>query len=103
MTHFVITANRLTGGDVVYRVEAGWSPRLADAVLSDSKEQAEARLAQIDTPADALRVVGPYVMKVEVEGANVTPLGQREMIRAKGPSVHPQFAKIFSGESYVQV
>lgn len=90
----VLTANLLKGGDVVYWSSAGdWSTTLADALILASAEQGEAALEAAEQAGGEIVVVGPYLMDVALEDGRILPVSQREIIRAKGPTVHPQFAK----------
>ncbi len=102
MTHFTVTANRLQGGEVLYRINADeWSPKIQDSLLAETKDLAEEWLERAETKKESLKIVGPYVMRVQCSDGKITPLGQREMIRAKGPTVHPQFQKLFPDGSHV--
>lgn len=85
----VMTANRLSDGAVVYLTLAHrWSERFEDAHAS--AEPAE--LAGFEaTASDAVKtrtVVGAYLFAVSVDSdGGLAPLGQRERIRAAGPTV----------------
>lgn len=85
----VMTANRLSDGVVVYLTLAHtWSDRFEDAHAS--AEPAE--LAGFEATAlEAVRsraVVGTYLFPVAIAAnGSLIPLGQRERIRAKGPTV----------------
>jgi sulfite reductase (NADPH) hemoprotein beta-component len=94
MTASVLTANALRGGDVVYlRADGRWSIWLAESAVAHDKD-AEARLlAEGERGVAALEVVGPYLMKVEAADGAIRPLGQREIIRAKGPSIRLDLGK----------
>ncbi|MDF1794045.1 MAG: DUF2849 domain-containing protein [Thalassobaculaceae bacterium] len=84
-----MTANRLSDGAVVYLTLAHtWSDRFEDAHAS--AEPAE--LAGFEATAlEAVRarvVVGTYLFAVAIEvDGRLTPLSQRERIRAAGPTV----------------
>ncbi len=102
MTHFVVTANRLNDGEVLYRTASeGWSLWIKDSILAETKTQAEEWLERAEAKSEALKIVGPYVMKVQYRDEKIIPLGQREVIRAKGPTVHPQFQKTIPDGSHV--
>lgn len=90
----IVTANRLLAGDVVYLTAAGaWSEWLDDGGLAESPED-EARLLGVAERAVAERlIVGPYLMTVARRDGGIRPLGQREIIRAKGPSDRPNLGK----------
>ena len=93
MTHYVITANLLTSGDSVYlKAPREWAVSLRDAQVFE-KAAADEMLEAVCQQSEELVVVAPYVMDVDVEGGVAVPLSQRERIRAKGPTVHPQFAR----------
>jgi sulfite reductase (NADPH) hemoprotein beta-component len=86
MANRIVTANRLDDGFVVYRTAAGaWSERLADGALLDPAE-AESVLAEAVRDS---AVIGPYPIAVELDAAGVRPIGQREHLRTRGPSVRP--------------
>ena len=94
MTLKIVTANRLREGDVVYlSAEGGWSEWISDSAVAQSPEE-ESQLIEIAERAvgDQL-VVGPYPMQVARDDGRIRPLGQREIIRAKGPTIHPDFGK----------
>ncbi|MEM9733740.1 MAG: DUF2849 domain-containing protein [Pseudomonadota bacterium] len=88
------TANRLLDGEVVWlsangqwveSVEAAWAIQTAD-----EKERAEAMAAKAD--ADS-HVVEPYTIDVAVSGGSVWPTKNREVIRAKGPTIRLDLGK----------
>jgi hypothetical protein len=90
----VLTANRLSVGEVVYWNGArGWVSHLLDAeVLPDA--QAESVLKTAGTRSVAEReVVNPYLFEVRVNGATVVPVKTREAIRAAGPSARRDLGK----------
>lgn len=94
MTGFIVTANRLRDGEVVYRTADGtWSEDLRDALVLDNKQHGQEFLATVATPGEELVVVDPYLAKAESRDGVAQAIGQRESIRAKGPTVHPQFGK----------
>jgi hypothetical protein len=87
----VITANRITDGAPVYRtLEGVWTETLADAATFEG-DDANDELA--DALAEETIVVGPYVMNVDAPGIPTLRERMREDIRAKGPSIHPQFSR----------
>ena len=84
----VVTANRLRDGAVVYRTaDGGWSARLGDAEDLADEVAGEEQLAETVADVAACRVVEPYAMAVERRPGGLSPLSQRERIRASGPSV----------------
>jgi len=98
MTLKVLTANRLSDGEVVYLTpDLEWSGWLGDAAPL-AGEAAWNRFRDVGEQAVAERlVVEPYLFPVEEAAGELRPLSQREWIRAKGPSVHPAFAKRAAG------
>lgn len=94
MTAQIVTANRLRDGEVVYLTAAGdWSEDLKDSVVAKTQDEADGLLDKAMTPSQELVAVGPYLADVEVTDGIVTALGQRETIRATGPTVHRHFGK----------
>jgi hypothetical protein len=89
----ILTANRLSLGDVVYWSTArGWVSHLREAeILAD------------DVAGDALKgaarsvqereVVNPYLFEVRIEDGRVVPVKTREAIRAAGPSARRDLGK----------
>lgn len=85
--HYVVTANDLLEGDVVYLDPAGaWTRDPAGARLLADKAEAEATLARAAARAD--RVVGAYLAETgfDPETGAPVPLHYREAMRATGPS-----------------
>ncbi len=94
MTHQVVTSNRLKNGEVVYFTQAGeWSEQLQDGAIAAEEQAAAKLLARAQLPAEMVQVVDPYLMKVTAMDGRIRPIGQRETIRAKGPTTHPDFGK----------
>jgi Protein of unknown function (DUF2849) len=90
----VLTANRLSVGEVVYwNAAKGWVTYLSDAeVLPD--ERAEAVLKDAGARGVHERqVVNPYLFDVRVDGSKVVPVKTREAIRAAGPSARRDLGK----------
>lgn len=99
MTGKVVTANRLGDGLVVYLdTTGGWSEYVEAARVAQSEEQSTEILALAEAPAQATRVVGPYLMDVSIENGEPRAVSNREIIRAKGPTVHPDFGKQAEGQ-----
>lgn len=94
MSAKVMTANLLRDGDVVYLAADGtWSLWLRDAAVAHD-ESGESELEARAKAAEGTQlVVGSYLMAVAESEAGPQPIGTREKIRAKGPTVHPQFGK----------
>jgi hypothetical protein len=94
MSAKVMTANLLRDGDVVYLTAAGaWSLWLREAwVARDQGGEADLEAGAKQAERDQV-VIGPYLMDVAESEAGPQPIGTREKIRAKGPTVHPHFGK----------
>ena len=90
----VLTANRLRDGEVVYLTPAGqWSESLADARVADGKDESASLEARGQADEKALVVVGAYLMPVVLDDGLPRPISQREIIRAKGPSIRTDLGK----------
>lgn len=85
----VMTANRLSDGAVVYlTLSHTWSENFADAHASAEPAEVAGFEATAEAAVRERVVVGTYLFAVSVQAdGSLTPLGQRERIRAKGPSV----------------
>jgi len=90
----VLTANRLSVGEVVYwNAAKGWVTYLSDAELLPDNE-AEAVLKDAGARGVQERqVVNPYLFEVRVNGSQVVPVKTREAIRAAGPSARRDLGK----------
>jgi hypothetical protein len=90
----VMTANLLRDGDVVYLTAAGtWSLWLHEAAVARDEGGAAALEARAKQAEGEQIVVGAYLMTVFESDSGPQPIGTRERIRAKGPTVHPEFGK----------
>ena len=89
----VLTANRLRDGEVVYRSGAAWTTELSGADIFADQATANAALA---AAADAVRdrlVVNPYLFAIRRDAHGIRPVEEREIIRARGPSVRRDVGK----------
>ena len=93
MADKIVTANRLDDGLVVYLNGAGWSERIEDARIAGDDAAADGLLAEAEGPGQAIRVVGPYLIEIALEGAEPRPVSYREAIRAQGPTVRLDLGK----------
>ncbi len=93
MADKIVTANRLDDGLVVYLNGAGWSERIEDARIAGDDAAADGLLAEAEGPGQEIRVVGPYLIEIALEGAEPRPVSYREAIRAKGPTVRLDLGK----------
>jgi len=93
MMPHVLTANRLSVGEVVYwSGSKGWVSRLNEAeILPDDK--AEAALKGAAEWVEKREVVAPYLFEVRILGGTAVPVKTREAIRAAGPSVRRDLGK----------
>ena len=83
----MITANRLRDGEVLYWKGGDWVLALAEGeVFADPKAADTALEAAMKYVTDN-EVVNPYLFDVRVAGGVITPVKEREIIRAKGPTV----------------
>ena len=83
----VLTANRLSVGEVVYwNAAKGWVTYLHEAeILPDDKAEGVLNDAGSRSVQER-QVVNPYLFEVRVDGSKVVPVKTREAIRAAGPS-----------------
>jgi hypothetical protein len=90
----VLTANRLSVGEVVYwNAAKGWVTYLHDAeILPDDKAEAVLKSDGARSVQER-QVVNPYLFEVRVNGATVVPVKTREAIRAAGPSARRDLGK----------
>ena len=84
----ILTANRLSDGDVVYRTAAGdWVADVDHAEVIDSTERLAVAQAAADADVKAAVVLDVAAIAVEVTDGHVRPKRLRERIRAFGPTV----------------
>ena len=90
----VVTANRLTDGVVVFvGPEGQWVERLDEAVLWSEAASIAGALERAKADERANIVVEPYAIEVRETSRGVQPAHLREVIRAAGPTVHPDHGK----------
>lgn len=90
----VITANRLRDGTVVFfSAEAGWTEGIEDAQVFDTAEAAAAGMAATKKDEDDNLVLDVYAIDVIQKDGRSVPSRLRELIRATGPTVHPEHGK----------
>lgn len=97
MEHYVISANSLRSGAVVWlRVVGdafGWTEAAATASVGDAAQR-DAWLAIAEAEARQNRVVAPYAVDVVADGAGgFTHTSTRESVRAGGPTVGNALAR----------
>jgi Protein of unknown function (DUF2849) len=83
----MVTANRTWDGVVIYRTAAkGWSTDLSDAAIVRTADEARALL--VESVADDVGAVGPYIAPVEIQdGGRIKPGNLREHIRSQGVTI----------------
>jgi sulfite reductase (NADPH) hemoprotein beta-component len=90
----VVTANRLGDGRVVYLAdEYLWVEEIGRARVAETEGVGKALVAIAEKAVADRIVVAPYLIDVKVEGDHVTPTRYREVLRALGPSTHPEFGR----------
>lgn len=88
MTQHAVTANRLNDGQVVYlTAESTWSERIDDCHTVDTEDRTDVLLQIAERAVADRQIVDPYLIRLDTENGEIRPLGQREFIRARGPSV----------------
>jgi hypothetical protein len=90
----VLTANRLSIGEVVYwNAAKGWVTYLGDAeILADDKAESVLKSDGARSVQER-QVVNPYLFEVRVDGTAIVPVKTREAIRAAGPSARRDLGK----------
>ncbi|MCM5559268.1 DUF2849 domain-containing protein [Pleomorphomonas sp. JP5] len=84
----ILTANRLSDGDVVYRAASGtWVADIDAAEVIDDAERRTAAEAAALGDVSASLVVEVATIAVSVADGHVVPKRLRERIRAFGPTV----------------
>lgn len=81
--HFVVTANHLREGAVLYRAPGPrWTALFAEAELLPDEASRDAALAW--ARGQASEVCGPYALDVHISASGERLLSQRERLRAAG-------------------
>jgi hypothetical protein len=83
----MITANRLTDGEVVWWNAGVWVEALSEGEIFPDAQTAERALEAAQAFVRGNFVVNPYLFDVRIEGGLARPVREREIIRAAGPSV----------------
>lgn len=90
----VVTANRLQDGTVVFLgSSSGWVEGLQDARVIDGKEAVAAALDIARRDEQANLVLDIYAIDVVDRAGILSAVKLREAIRARGPTIHPEFGK----------
>ena len=96
----VLTANKLTNGEVVFWKGGQWAVRFHDGEHFAGDEEAAPALAAAE--AQPTVVVAPYLIDVEQVDGHLFPIAFRERLRALGPTNHPQHGKQADGDADVE-
>ena len=91
--HQMLTANRLRDGEVVYWKAGAWVLVLAEGEVFADPAAADAALAAAQRDVDNNSVVAPYLFDVKLEGGNIRPVKEREIIRGAGPTIRTDTGK----------
>ncbi|HEV2561941.1 MAG TPA: DUF2849 domain-containing protein [Rhizomicrobium sp.] len=86
----ILTANRLRDGEVVYWRDGNWVEAYGEAQIFPDDASADAALAAAQDFVKRNIVVATYLFDVRADGS---PVKEREIIRAAGPSVRPDTGK----------
>jgi hypothetical protein len=89
----MLTANRLVDGDVLYWKAGNWVLSLKDGDVFANPSDADAALAAAQTYVTGNKVVNPYLFDVKTDANGVHPVKEREIIRARGPTVRGDLGK----------
>ena len=89
----MLTANRLRDGDVVYWRAGGWVEAFDQGDVLATEADAEAALEAAREFVANNVVVNPYLFEVHAEAHGVTPVKEREIVRAAGPTVRTDLGK----------
>ena len=99
----IVTASRLADGAVVFLdADGGWSERLDRAAVFATAPEAAAGLEAGKAAEAASLVVDVYAVDVSVQAGAPVPTKLREAIRARGPTILPEFTKPGSTPTPVQ-
>ena len=97
---YVVTANELLSGDVVFRnANGGWSPGIDAAAVVDSQDKGFVELAEAQKDERANIVIAPVLIEVTVDDGAIRPVHIRERIRALGPTVRADLSRTAKGFS----
>ena len=91
----VLTANRLTDGEVVFWAGERWTERFVEADRFDDDGRAEAAEAHAKMLTTLL--IEPYLIEVAPVEGGVAPVSYRERLRALGPTNKPDHGKQAGG------
>ncbi len=85
MTRSMVTGAATADGRPIYmRRDHSWTDRLEEGATVEHGQQEELERMLAAARANEFIVCDPYVIKVEVDGAQPRPVSLREVIRASG-------------------
>ena len=91
---FVLVANRLLDGSVVYLAEDDtWTEAIGSAKRLDSEEEKRLAEATGNEAVNACHVIGAELVALAETCSELKPARLRETIRAIGPTVRPDLAR----------
>jgi len=93
----MLTANRLRDGDVVYWRAGGWVQTFGEADVFAVQADADNALEAARKFVTGNVVVNPYLFDVRDVADGITPVKEREIIRAAGPTVRTDLGKQATG------
>jgi hypothetical protein len=99
----MLTANRLRDGDVVYWHAGAWVAAFGEGDVFAADADAKAALDAAQKSVLGNVVVNPYLFDVRDEQGGITPVKERELIRAAGPTVRGDLGKQAEGLTPEQV
>ena len=90
----IVMASDLIEGDTVFLTDKGWTRDSKLARIAHDQDVADAMEAQGKASAAANTVIDPYLVPVEVTDEG-HPIAKhfRDVMRQKGPSIHPDMGK----------
>ena len=97
----VLTANRLTDGEVVFWAHGRWVQRFSEAERFDDPAVGEAAEGQAKSQPTV--VVEPYLIEIAQAEDGYAPVAYRERLRALGPTNTPQHGKQAQGGHDIEV
>jgi hypothetical protein len=90
----MLSANDLLVGDVVFLSADGWTRDPAKAAIAHDADAAADLEARAGVSVKANEVVDAYLVPVEILPTGLAAARHfRELIRQRGPSVHPAYGK----------
>jgi hypothetical protein len=97
----VLTANRLSDGEVVFWARGRWAERFGEAErFTDETVAAAAEALAHEQPTV---VVAPYLIEIAEAEDGYAPVAYRERLRALGPTNTPSHGKQAEGGHDVEV